>query len=289
MDGIAMFPPLAQIVIFIVLVLFILLLTLECLFPLRRRTTSFFGRLLPNICLTVATFAVGSLLVKPFALVALAWSGETGVGLLHLISLPKPIRVIVGFLLLDLTFYYWHRLNHELSILWRFHRVHHIDPDLDITTSFRFHFGEIAYSAIFRMIQVVLLGIDLPTFLLYELVFQSATMFQHSNLRLPIGLERLLNKIIVTPRMHGIHHSQIMRETNSNYSVVFRFWDHLNRTLRLNIPQRDIAIGVDGFQRQRFNRVWNLFLNPFRRGFGRGKYTEDEGRVYQGKSGHMCE
>lgn len=284
-----MFPPLAQIVILIVLVLFILLLTLECLFPLRRRSTSFFGRLLPNICLTVATFAVGSLLVKPSALAALTWSGETGVGLLHLISLPKPIRMIVGFLLLDLTFYYWHRLNHELSILWRFHRVHHIDPDLDITTSFRFHFGEIAYSAIFRMIQVILLGIDLPTFLAYELIFQCATMFHHSNLRLPIGLERLLNKIIVTPRMHGIHHSQIMRETNSNYSVVFRFWDHLNRTLRLNIPQRDIAIGVSGFQKQRFNRVWNLFLNPFRRGWSKGLYADAPERISKGKLGHMAE
>jgi sterol desaturase/sphingolipid hydroxylase (fatty acid hydroxylase superfamily) len=119
--------------------------------------------------------------------------------------------------MMDLTFYYWHRANRSISFFWRFHNVHHIDPDLDISTSFRFHFGEILYSLVFRAGQIYLLGIPLFTHLVYELVFQCATLFHHSNVRLPITFERSLNKIIVTPRMHGIHHSIVKDETNSNW------------------------------------------------------------------------
>src|SRR6185503_6617510 len=105
-----------------------------------------------------------------------------------------------------LSFYYWHRLNHRLPLLWRFHSVHHMDPDLDVTTAVRFHFGEILLSTVFRSLQVVALGVGLTGYLLYEPRLQCANLFHHSNLRLPIRLERALNWVLVTPRMHGIHH-----------------------------------------------------------------------------------
>ena len=122
---------------------------------------------------------------------------------------------------MDLTFYYWHRLNHLRPLLWRFHNVHHVDPDMDVTTSFRFHLGEVLYSTLFRLLQVGLMGVSPLTYLLYEFIFNCATMFHHSNVRLPLAWERLLNRVFVTPRMHGVHHSALGPETNSNYSVIF--------------------------------------------------------------------
>jgi sterol desaturase/sphingolipid hydroxylase (fatty acid hydroxylase superfamily) len=166
---------------------------------------------------------------------------------------------------MDLTFYWWHVANHRVPFLWRFHNVHHIDPDLDVSTAFRFHFGEVALSAAFRVAQVSAIGLSGWMFAVYELVFQVNTAFHHSNVRLPIQLERLLNLVIVTPRMHGIHHSQVRDETNSNYSVVFSWWDRLHRTLGLNIPQSAIVIGVPAYSHPADNRLWNALLLPFQR------------------------
>ena len=114
-------------------------------------------------------------------------------GLSHLLLPRLPwAQAVVGILWMDLTFYYWHRFNHLRPLLWRFHNVHHVDPDLDVTTSFRFHFGEILYSTPFRLLQVGLLGVSPATYLLYEFLFNCATLFEHSNVRLPLALERLL-------------------------------------------------------------------------------------------------
>ncbi|HZE21747.1 MAG TPA: sterol desaturase family protein, partial [Desulfobaccales bacterium] len=181
------------------------------------------------------------------------------------LSLPLWLQVTAGILLMDLTFYYWHRFNHTWPLLWRFHNVHHVDPDLDVTTSFRFHFGEVLYSAVFRLLQVGVLGVVPLTYVLYELLFNCATMFHHSNLHLPVHWERRLNRVLVTPRMHGVHHSVVVRETNSNYSVIFSWWDRLHRSLRLNVRQTDIVIGVPGYLRPDDNRVLPLLALPFRR------------------------
>jgi sterol desaturase/sphingolipid hydroxylase (fatty acid hydroxylase superfamily) len=191
------------------------------------------------------------------------WVQADSFGLTQRVWLPNAVQFALGFLLMDLTFYYWHMANHKIAILWRFHNVHHIDPDMDVSTSFRFHFGEVLYSTGFRAIQVCLLGIAPVTYIVYEAVFQCATMFHHSNLRLPIRVEHWLNVVIVTPRMHGIHHSQVRNEMDSNYSVIFRWWDLLNRTLRLNIRQSDIDIGVAGYRQKGDNGLLKLFALPF--------------------------
>jgi hypothetical protein len=166
---------------------------------------------------------------------------------------------------MDLTFYYWHRLNHTRPLLWRFHNVHHADPDMDVTTSFRFHWGEVLYSTVFRLLQVSLIGAVPLTYLVYEVVFNGATMFHHSNLRLPVAWERRLNRVFVTPRMHGVHHSAVGPETNSNYSVIFSWWDRLNRSLRLNVAPREIVIGVPGYLRPGDNHSLPMLALPFTR------------------------
>jgi sterol desaturase/sphingolipid hydroxylase (fatty acid hydroxylase superfamily) len=204
-----------------------------------------------------------SLLVKPLGGLALRWSLQKSFGLLQLVPLPGPVKFCAGFLLMDLSFYYWHRANHKLPFLWRFHNVHHIDGDLDVSTAFRFHFGEILFSAGFRSMQILVLGVSGWTYALYELVFQANTMFHHSNLRLPISVERLLNMVLVTPRMHAIHHSQVERETNSNFSSVFAWWDRLHHSLEVKIPQSEIVIGVPAYTGKEDRSFWQSLLLPF--------------------------
>lgn len=246
----------------LVVAVYLLLFHLENLVPLRRRTRPRVRRYAVNISLTALGFAAGSLTVRPAALGLALWLQTNSFGLFPLLALPFWAEALVGILWLDFTFYYWHRLNHTRPLLWRFHNVHHVDPDLDVTTSFRFHFVEVLYSTPFRLLQVGLLGISPAVYLLYEVLFNCATMFHHSNFRLPLSLERRLNKVFVTPRMHAIHHSAVGSETNSNYSVVFSGWDRLNRSLRLNVPQAGIVIGVPAYLLPPDNRFFSLVALP---------------------------
>ena len=243
---------------------FLLLLALEAASPLRRRTKSRRQRWPVNFALTAGVMAAGLLVVRPVALTVIFWAGDRNLGLLRLVRLPAPAAILVGLVLMDLTFYWWHRANHRFFLLWRFHGVHHLDPDLDVTSATRFHFGEILDSTVFRVLQVGLLGVDVFTFLLYEVAYQGANMLQHANLRLPLLLERALNNVLVTPRMHGIHHSVVSAEVGSNFSVVLRWWDAIHRTLRLNVPQKDINIGVAGYLSPEHNRLWPLVILPFK-------------------------
>ncbi|MGH7936728.1 MAG: sterol desaturase family protein, partial [Chthoniobacterales bacterium] len=137
--------------------------------------------------------------------------------------------------------------------------------DLDVSTAFRFHFGELALAAAMGVVQVSVIGISAWAFAIYQLAFQVEVIFHHSNWRLPIGFERLLSKIIVTPRMHGIHHSQVRRENNSNFGTIFTFWDRLHRTLGLNIPQSAIVVGIPAYMLPQDNEVANALLLPFRK------------------------
>jgi sterol desaturase/sphingolipid hydroxylase (fatty acid hydroxylase superfamily) len=267
--------------------IFCLFFLLERAFPLRRRTRSLFARLLVNLTMSGLAFLVAAIVVRPAALGALNWSAEKPFGLAHAFQLPAAVQFIVSFLWMDLTFYWWHIANHRILFLWRFHNVHHIDPNLDVSTGFRFHFGEVAMSAVFRAVQVAAIGISAPAFAAYEIVFQANTLFHHSNLRLPIQFERWLNKLLVTPRMHGIHHSQIQRETNSNYGVVFPWWDRLHRTLGLNVPQSEIKIGVPGYSQPEDNSFMNALLMPFRK--QRQYWARSDGStVERGVTGNNC-
>lgn len=248
----------------IVAVILVLLFLLERFFPLRPRNRPVVGRLISNVGVTTLAVAVNATVVQSAAQITRQWTFNHGVGLTYLMPLPGIAQPILGFLLMDLTFYYWHRANHSFRFLWRFHNAHHIDPDLDVSTSFRFHFGEILLSAGFRAVQVALIGVATSTYLVYETVYQANTLFHHSNFKLPLRLERYLNWILVTPRMHGIHHSQLQQETNSNWSVVLPWWDRWHRTLRLNIPQSEIKIGVPAYINLEDNTLRNILLMPFR-------------------------
>lgn len=248
----------------VLVIIYSSLLIIEYKRSLRKPVRRLRHRLIVNFSFTILVYFSASLFIAPVAQFTINFTQSHSFGLLSFIQSHSMVYFLLGFLLMDLTFYYWHRLNHEIPLLWRFHNVHHADPDLDVTTSMRFHFVEIAYSSVFRLVQLAVIGINPILFICYEFMFQASTFFQHSNIRLPIRCEQLLNKIIVTPRMHGIHHSNYMDETNRNYGVIFSFWDRLHRTIKLNIPQQSITIGVPGYQKRSDNKLINLLMMPFK-------------------------
>lgn len=248
----------------IVLGLAVLLVVLEFLRPLRRRVRPWLGRVRTNLALAAVAFLVIRLALIPVVVAVAAWAHARGIGLVKLLPAPGVVQAAVAFLLLDYTMYGWHWLNHRVPFLWRFHNVHHTDLDLDVTTAMRFHFGELLMSVAVRSAQVVLAGAGPVLVLVYEVALEAATEFHHSNVRLPLGLERAVNLLFVTPRMHGVHHSVLRRETDTNYSNIFSLWDRLHRTVKLDVPQDVITIGVPAYRDPAELTFFGLLLMPFR-------------------------
>lgn len=245
--------------------LFVILLALERVCPLRHRVDRWLRRILTNVMIATPTFLVLRLLLIPVVVAVAAWAESHDLGLVRMIEMPPLIAAVVAILILDYSMFLWHWLNHRVPFLWRFHHVHHTDLDLDITTAFRFHFGEMLLSVAARSVQVVVAGASPAVALIYEIVLEASTEFHHSNVRLPFRIERVLSWFIMTPRAHGIHHSIVARETNSNYSNFIILWDRLHRTLRLNVRQDEVVIGVPDYRDPRELGVVSLLLMPFRR------------------------
>ena len=231
------------------LVVLAVLFVAESRAPLRRRVRPRGERLAVNVVLALIAGLVVRLAVVPVGL-AVAGAAERGAfGLLHRLVLPPAAAWVVAILLLDYTMYLWHRLNHRMPLLWRFHLVHHTDLDLDVSTALRFHAGELLLSCGWRAAQVALIGPPVPLVVVFEAVFETATAFHHSNWRLPQALDRALASVVVTPRMHGIHHSTLEVETNSNWSVMLSWWDRLHRTLRLERSgEPPLVIGLPAYR-----------------------------------------
>jgi sterol desaturase/sphingolipid hydroxylase (fatty acid hydroxylase superfamily) len=215
-------------------------LAAETVAPLRRRTASRRRRWRANLTIGLLAGAIVRAAVLPAAL-AVARRAR-GRGLLAL--LPRPIRSLAGLVLLDGAIWAWHHLNHRVPLLWRFHAPHHTDPDLDVTTALRFHPVELVLSIGARAIPIAILGAGPGLVILHEVLLQAATAFHHANLALPPALDRALTAVIVTPRMHGIHHSDRARDLDSNWGVVLSLWDRMAGTLRLDVPQDAIRIGI---------------------------------------------
>jgi sterol desaturase/sphingolipid hydroxylase (fatty acid hydroxylase superfamily) len=235
------------------------LLLVESRAPLRRRVRPRGERLAVNAVLGLGTVLVVRLALVPVGVAA----AGAGVGLLAWAPVPAVVAWPLGVLLLDYTMYVWHRLNHRVPLLWRFHVVHHTDLDLDVATALRFHAGELLLSCGWRALQVLVIGPPVGAVLLFEGVFAAATAFHHSNWRLPAALDRALTAVVVTPRMHGIHHSTLEPDTNSNWSGIVSCWDRLHRTLRLDRPQEALVIGLPAYRAPL--GVWTLLALPFRR------------------------
>jgi len=243
--------------------LFLVLFVAEKRWQLRKRVQQRSKRILINLIVSVPGFSLMRFLVLP-AMYRIAIKNKVSrIGVIYHFHLPAWAKEAIAFLIMDYTNYVWHLLNHHLPLLWRFHVVHHSDLDLDVTTALRFHFGEMIGSLFYRSAFVFLSGASPLTVLIYEIVFEGATAFHHSNIKLPYKFEKILNTIIITPRMHGIHHSIIKKETDSNYSVIFSVWDRLHKTVRLNVHQNDIITGVPAYRNSDELTAVYLLKMPF--------------------------
>ena len=189
---------------------------------------------------------------------------ERRCGLLKWLRLPRALELVAGVLLLDYSHYIQHVLHHRVPLLWRFHAVHHVDLDLDASTALRFHFGEIAISVPYRATQVLLIGVDPHSLLTWQALTLFSILFHHSNIRLPKSIEDRLVRLIVTPRMHGIHHSNEPQNQNSNWSGGLTIWDALHGTLNLGVLQDKIDIGIRGFERLDQVTLPKVLTQPFR-------------------------
>ena len=158
---------------------------------------------------------------------------------------PNPIIAgILSFLIIDLYMYFWHRSMHRLPLAWRFHRLHHTDRTMNVSTAYRFHPIEIISSSIPKLLLIWLLGIPSYFVLVYELVFTVVVALHHSNLAIPGSIDRLLALVIITPNLHRIHHSEVVAETNSNYGSVLHWWDKIFRTNNYRSDVNNIQLGL---------------------------------------------
>lgn len=246
---------------------FAALAALELVAPRRRLRHGRASRWGTNLGL----FALDTALVRmavPLLMVGTAQLAEArGWGLFNQFSLPFWLELVLTLLVFDLALFFQHWATHRVPLLWRLHKVHHADPDFDVTTAARFHPVEIGLSMLYKMAVVALLGPSALAVFVFEVAFNAATLFVHANLSLPSRLDRLARLIVVTPDMHRIHHSTIASETNSNYGTMLAGWDRLFASYRASAEagQDGLTIGLAEYQDERPLRLgWSLLL-PFRR------------------------
>ena len=200
-------------------------------------------RWITNLAMVVLS-SVALRVIFPLAAVGTAaWVQANGWGLLPLTGMSPLLSGIIAFILLDFAVWFEHVASHKVPLFWRIHRVHHADIGFDVTTALRFHPVEIVLSMFWKALVIILLGPPVLAVLIFEIVLNGSAMFSHANVKLPLGLDRVLRFVIVTPDMHRIHHSTEVKETNSNYGFNFSIWDRLFRTY-LDQPKS----GYDGLE-----------------------------------------
>ncbi|ACM20558.1 fatty acid hydroxylase superfamily protein [Geotalea daltonii FRC-32] len=231
--------------------------------PLRKMRQDKVTRNARNVFMSWTTAATIALTEKPVTAPLSRAVERYGFGLLKLRRLPVWADLLLSVVLLDYTLYIWHYLTHKVPFLWRFHLAHHVDMDLDASTALRFHAGEMLLSVLWRATQVAVLGISPLGLALWQTLTLMEIMFHHSNVRLSYPVERRLCRLIVTPRMHGIHHSVVQKETDSNWSTIFSWPDYFHGTIRLNVPQDKIITGVAAYQNPAELTVGKIMKLPF--------------------------
>lgn len=240
------------------------MLLLEAVWPLRHPLEPKARRMARNAALLGISAACVFLLQAGFLTAVVAWAERRQFGLVPRIAPAGPWRVGLGVLALDYTLWHWHRWTHVVPFLWRFHVVHHADRDLDAATGARFHFGEMSLSVVYRALQVLVIGADATTLAVWNGLLIPSVLFHHSNVRLDPRLERLLAPLLVTPRMHSIHHSNWRHETDSNWSSLLSVWDRLHGTLRLDVPIDAVTIGVPAYSGADAVTLERMLAAPFR-------------------------
>jgi sterol desaturase/sphingolipid hydroxylase (fatty acid hydroxylase superfamily) len=230
--------------------------------PLRKRVEPQRPHVARDLAIGGISAVVTSLLQRRYVQPLAERIEREQLGILNAVRMPRPLRIAAGVLLLDYTLWIWHRLNHEVPALWRFHRAHHIDRDLDAATGVRFHAGEMALSVLQRMAQLRLIGPDDEAVALWQTALLISIALHHSNLKLPADFERALSRVLVTPRMHGIHHSDRREDADSNFASLFTFWDSLHGTFRWDLRDDAITIGVPKWESEEATTFGRVMESP---------------------------
>jgi sterol desaturase/sphingolipid hydroxylase (fatty acid hydroxylase superfamily) len=218
---------------------------------------------LRNLVLGAANGLIAAAIFPPLLLYLTLLCAEHRVGMLHLAPRLHPVAALIAaVLLLDFWHYVWHVLWHRVPIFWRFHAVHHHDPQVDSTTAFRFHTGEIILSMAALAIAIPFFGLAMVHILVFKLLLLSTSIFHHANINLPAHADRALRAVIVTPRMHWVHHSRWTPETDSNFSAIFSFWDRLFGTYRVREAPHEIELGLDGYTAADTGTLRGMLLTP---------------------------
>ena len=241
------------------------MLTLQHLFPRKQRVASALARWRTNGLLVVIDSIAVRLLGPFIAVVVAAWAGRHSIGLFALTPLPIWLEIILAIILLDMAIYAQHVASHKIPMLWRFHQVHHADRDIDATTGVRFHPVEIIISMLYKAALMVLIGPAVVAVIMFEVLLNGSAIFNHANVLLPKGLDRVLRRVIVTPDMHRVHHSVYRDETDSNYGFFLSVWDHVFKTWRAEPRDGHAAmvIGLPDHQDEAPTRLlWSLSV-PF--------------------------
>lgn len=245
---VAIFPALA----------FALVILIEAEWPRRALRFGRLHRWTTSVLLFASNRATVWLLAWIIAVPAVAlWAEKSSIGLFNLIALPLWAEILAAFLLLDFAMWLQHLLTHKLPFLWRFHKVHHADPDIDVSTAIRFHPGEIAFSVLWKSCWVLLLGVQATTILAFEAWLAANAAFNHGNIELPSRVDRMIRPFLVTPDMHLVHHSTELHEQQRNYGFALTLWDRLcGSYLAESANGRDRqAIGVADMQDGRPTRA----------------------------------
>jgi sterol desaturase/sphingolipid hydroxylase (fatty acid hydroxylase superfamily) len=238
---------------------------LEWFIPRRKLNYSKLARWRVNLGVIVINNLLLYLLVPVTGYLWAEQIAEWNFGLLNLVQLPLVLELILTIAILDLAIYYQHYLFHKISVLWRLHRMHHADLDLDVSSGLRFHPLEILISQIFKLALIAILGIDAWLFVIFEIILNTTSLFNHSNLYLPQGFDRFLRKIIVTPDFHRLHHSAWWRETDSNFGFNLPWWDYLFQTYKA-VPKKGqlkMQIGLKKYQDATKQNLWWALKMPF--------------------------
>ncbi|MFO7716470.1 sterol desaturase family protein [Desulfosarcina sp.] len=247
------------------LAVFVVLAFVEIMAPKRTLSTSKRRRWVANLSI-VALNPLSLLLVFPILPVGLAVvASEQNWGLLNQLATPAWLKVIIAVVLLDLAVYVQHVMHHAIPLLWRLHMMHHADLDIDMTTGLRFHPIEIVVSMIIKLTAVAALGAPPLAVLIFEVALNATSMFNHSNINLPLRVDRILRFFVVTPDMHRVHHSVIIRETNSNYGFNLPWWDRLFGTYK-DQPDKGhmkMTIGLAQFRDLQKLTLPRLLILPF--------------------------
>lgn len=246
---------------------FLLMALWEFLTPRRPQVITRGLRWPNNLGLVVLDTLVVRLLF-PFAAVGLAFVAQTkGWGLLNIVGLPAWLAIPVAVLLLDLVIYGQHVVFHAVPVLWRLHRMHHADLECDVTTGLRFHPGEIVLSMVIKFAAVLALGAMPLAVLIFEVLLNATSIFNHGNVRLPLWLDHVLRAIVVTPEMHRVHHSIERRERDSNFGFNLPWWDRLFGTYRAQpaLGHSHMIIGIGQFRDQRELWLHRMLWQPLRR------------------------